>query len=227
MSLGIEELIVVGAGGAAAEVVSYIAAVNRAATVAWKIEGFLDADSTGFTSRAEKYRFPGRYLGTPDEHKYSERYSYVLAFSDARKKLALVERLSIMGLKFPNVIHPTASIAETCLIGRGNIIGPHCVVGPAAVLGDFNLVTAYSFISHDAVVGSANFLSTAGLSGASRVGNGSFLGIRSTLLPGVAVGDHCTVQAGMVVDTDVPDHSTVFYRYKEKREIIFRDGGIV
>ena len=39
------------------------------------------------------------------------------------------------------------------------------------------------------------------------IGSNSFIGIRSIILPGVHVGNHCVIGAGSVVTKDIPDHS--------------------
>ena len=111
-------------------------------------------------------------------------------------------------------------ISKSAKLGKGNIIYPNSVVGPNANLGNFNLVTSYSFISHDCTIGDYNFFSTAGLAGNVDIGNRNFFGIRSTVLPSVKIGNDNLIQAGMVVDKNVTDKETVFYRFKEKVTVI-------
>lgn len=41
------------------------------------------------------------------------------------------------------------------------------------------------------------------------VGEYSFVGARSTILPGVTIGSHCVVGAGSLVNKDVPDGTVV------------------
>lgn len=41
------------------------------------------------------------------------------------------------------------------------------------------------------------------------IGSNTIIGIRSIILPGVHVGNHCFIGAGSVVTKDVPDHSIV------------------
>jgi acetyltransferase-like isoleucine patch superfamily enzyme len=139
-----------------------------------------------------------------------------VAFSNISHKKILTSKLMGIGVNFPNIIHPSAELSASAKLGFGNIIGSNCVIGPAACLGNFNLFTSYSFVSHDCSVGSFNFFSTTGLSGGATVVDENFFGIRSTLLPLVTVGSRCVIQAGMVIDKDILDDSTVFYRYKEK-----------
>ena len=66
------------------------------------------------------------------------------------------------------------------------------------------------------MVGDNNFLSVAGLAGTVKVGNNNYFGLRSTVIPGVEVGNNNVIQAGMIIDKNVKDDTTVFYRFKEK-----------
>jgi acetyltransferase-like isoleucine patch superfamily enzyme len=101
-------------------------------------------------------------------------------------------------------------------LGHGNIIGPNCVIGPACNIGDFNILTSYSYISHDCNVGNNNFLSTSGLAGNVILGNNNFLGIRVTVIPSITIGNDNLFQAGMVVDSNIQNSEAVFYKYKER-----------
>lgn len=41
------------------------------------------------------------------------------------------------------------------------------------------------------------------------------MGIRVTTVPDIIIGNRNKIQAGMIVDKNVGDDSTLFYRYKE------------
>lgn len=71
-------------------------------------------------------------------------------------------------------------------------------------------------ISHDCKVGNNNILSTALLCGHVTVGDNNRFGIRSTVIPHIHIGNKTLIQAGMVVDKNVPDEATIFHRFKEK-----------
>ncbi len=65
-------------------------------------------------------------------------------------------------------------------------------------------------------MGDYNSFSTCIVCGHAIIGNRNSFFIRSTVIPKISVGNDCTVQAGMVVDKNIPDNATVFYRFKEK-----------
>lgn len=87
-------------------------------------------------------------------------------------------------------VHKSAWIAETALIDRtyprGVHIAANCVIGEEAVL-----------LTHDL---------TRGLYLHTRVGEGTRIGARAILLPGISVGRNCVIQPGALVNQDMPDH---------------------
>lgn len=88
-------------------------------------------------------------------------------------------------------IDPSARIAATALIDRtwpkGVHIGAGCVIGEEAVL-----------LTHDMTRGI--YLDT-------RIGNGTVVGPRALILPGVTVGANCRIMPGAMVNRDMPDGS--------------------
>ena len=90
------------------------------------------------------------------------------------------------------------------------------MIGPNVKLGNYNLITSQSAISHDSRIGDYNFFATSLLCGYNVVGDDNYFGIRGTTLPDISIGNRNVIQAGMIVDKNVENDSTIFYRYKEK-----------
>ena len=118
--------------------------------------------------------------------------------------------------KIGSFIHYSSIIPPNADIGIGIIVYPFCVIEDYAKIGNYNLLTTYSFISHDCVVGNNNFFSTAGIAGSVKVGDNDYFGIRSTVIPGIEIGNNNVIQAGMIINKNINDETTVFYRYKEQ-----------
>jgi sugar O-acyltransferase (sialic acid O-acetyltransferase NeuD family) len=216
-------LIIVGSGAVAAESCSYINDINKFGDEKINIIGFLDKEKKIFDENAIKYNFTQPFLGTLDDFEYNVNAKFILGFADIQRKLNFINKLSNKKLDYYTIIHPSSIIANSAKIGSGNIIYPNCVIGPAVLIGNHNLITSYSFISHDCKVGSNNFLSTSGLAGGVNVGDNNYFGIRATILPSLNVGSNNLIQAGMIVDKNISDSETVFYRYKESVRIISKN----
>lgn len=214
-------IIFIGSGAAAAEVISYLEDIEKQDVNAkFEIYGFLNDNETDFNNDVKKYGLEGAFLGDIKSHDFSENYSYIFGFSSPEGRKRVIEGLDIKTLDFPNIIHPSVIIAKSAHLGKGNVIYPQTVIGPNCSIGNFNLVTSYSFISHNCSIGDYNFLSTAGLAGNVTIGHCNFFGIRSTVIPWVTIGNNNTIQAGLIIDKNVINNETVFYRFKEKMTII-------
>jgi acetyltransferase-like isoleucine patch superfamily enzyme len=103
---------------------------------------------------------------------------------------------------------PVITIGERSFIGRGSSvigrlaidIGNDVTIAPNVYITDHNHTYAdvdvpigQQYPTHERV----------------RIGDGSWLGVGVTVLPGTSIGRHVTVAAGAVVRGDVPDHAVV------------------
>ena len=159
----------------------------------------------------------GIQIGHFDDYEIQDDDYFVVAIGDNPKvKREIVTQIKQKNGKFITLIHPTAIVAKTAVIGEGNILDPFTIVGPNVHLGNFNLLTSQTIISHDCNVGDFNFFATSLLCGHTHVGNDNYFGIRATTIPYVAIGDHNIIQAGMVVDKSIGNDTTIFHRFKEK-----------
>jgi acetyltransferase-like isoleucine patch superfamily enzyme len=210
-------IIIVGSGAVAAELTSYIADHNNHVDHGgqFNILGYLDSKEN-IPKYWSKYKLEKPVIGEADTFQPKDDHHFIIGISDLLFRQEMMGVLASKGAKIVGFVHYNNIIANSASIGSGNIMYPYCIVGPNTIIGDHNLITAYSFISHDCKVGNSNFLSTAGLSGNVKIGNNNYFGIRSTVLPGVSIGNQNTIQAGMIVDKDVLDNSVVFHRFKEK-----------
>jgi sugar O-acyltransferase (sialic acid O-acetyltransferase NeuD family) len=214
-------IIFIGSGAVASEVISYLEDIQTQNPITkFVIHGFLNDSEDDFKLKSQKYAFEGSFLGPISQHKFSNNYSYIFGFASPEGKFKISERVDLYNLDFPNIIHPSVVISKSVNLGKGNIIYPNSVIGPNAKIGNFNLVTSYSFISHDCVIGDYNFLSTAGIAGNVLIGDRNFFGIRSTIIPSIQIGNDNLIQAGMVIDKNVTDNETIFYKFKEKITVI-------
>ena len=215
------EIIIIGTGAMAAELTSYVEDGEWGKQENLKIKGYVvTTDAEAGLETWHRYHLRAPYLGVLRDHKVEEEDCFVIAFDNPQAKRGVVDYVKGQGGKFATLIHPTAMVAKSAMIGEGNILEPFTMVGPNVKLGDFNLFTSQSVISHDCIVGDYNFFATSLLCGHVCVGNDNYFGIRSTVLPHIAIGNGNTIQAGMVVDKNVAEETTVFYRFKEKVMVV-------
>jgi len=211
------DIIIIGAGGCAAEVTFYIEDFNENVKDEERINivGYVD-----YAEKADdyyhKYDFKAPLLGDIDNFIPKPNQEVLIAIMNIKARLQKIAILKEKKAKIGSFIHHSVIYPKGMNLGEGVIIFPFCVIEKYSKIGDYNMLTTYSFISHDCVVGNNNFLSSAGLAGNVKVGNNNYFGIRSTVIPGIQIGNDNVIQSGMIVDKSVKDETTVFYRYKER-----------
>ncbi len=209
--------IIVGSGAVAAEVTSYIQDSNTHSLDDNKLNilGYLEFEEN-ISKYWSRYQFRQPVLSDIRRYKIQEDDHFIVAIADIDFRIKVISILKERNAKIIGFIHHSVIVADSAIIGAGNIIYPHSIIGPNATLGNNNLLTSYSFVSHDCKVGNNNLFSTAGISGNVNVGDNNFFGIRATVLPNISIGDRNIIQAGMIVDKEVGNDSTVFHRFREK-----------
>jgi acetyltransferase EpsM len=216
--MNVKKVILVGAGGHAAEIVDYIeSSPMDKSGAAYEIVGLIDDSEANYINYA--YAYP--YLGSIQKHIPLADCFYVIGIANMKYRQTIIESLLSKGAHFTSFVHPTAIIAKSAQIGVGCVISHNVSLGPKVQLGDFNLINSRCTIGHDTHIGSFNFLSPQVVTGGlSKMGDGNFLGTNAAVLPGVVLGSANVVSAGMIVDKDVENSTTIFHRFKEKILVI-------
>ncbi len=101
---------------------------------------------------------------------------------------------------------PVVTIGDRCLIGRGSgIVGHLCIeIGDDVWTGHHVYITDQNHGYEDLDVPISRQTQP---ERAVRIGNGSWLGHGTVVLPGVTIGKHVVVGANSVVTKDIPDYS--------------------
>ena len=210
-------IIILGTGGAAAEITFYIEDNNTKVTDDQKIKilGYIEYDYN-IDKYYNKYNYDAPILSDIDSYAPNPNEEVLIGVSDINFRKKMIEILLTKKANIGSFVHHTVILPKSAQIGVGLIVYPYCIIEQFSLIGDYNLITSYSFISHDCVIGNNNFFSTAGIAGTVTIGNNNYFGIRSTVIPHIKIGNDNIIQAGMVINKSIKDDTTVFYRYKEQ-----------
>jgi UDP-perosamine 4-acetyltransferase len=108
------------------------------------------------------------------------------------------------------VIHPTAYISPSAVVGAGAFVGPKCVVQARARIGAHAIINSGAIVEHDCVIEeNAHIAPGAALGGGVHVGHDTLVGLGARVLPLVRIGAGCVVGSGAVVTQHVSDHAKV------------------
>lgn len=195
-------ILIVGAGGFGREVRWWVRDAWPSAED--RFAGFLDADSSRGSPE-------GRVLGDPDTYLPQPGDGLLLGIGIPGVRRRLAEGLVARGGRFLTLVHPTAVVVPSAVVGEGTIVCPHGVVSDAAALGRGVLVNYHASVAHDASVGDFAVLAPyATLGGFAKVGADVFLGLHATVGPGRHIGDRSKVSANSCALADAPPDTLVY-----------------
>jgi acetyltransferase EpsM len=205
-------LIIVCAGGHAAELASYVRALQIVGEPIF-LRGFVDDHR--FESTFEDTPLLGGIpsLGNFLADHPTEQFSYITAVGDNRTRADMVRRVQC--LEAPNlspwtIRHATATVGDTVHIGAGTCLGPGVIVTARVTIGEHCVLDANSSVSHDSEIGSyVNVNPGASICSDVTIADGCSIGAGATIADGVQVGRWSVIGAGAVVSEDVPAHVTV------------------
>ena len=131
-----------------------------------------------------------------------------LGIGDNRARMAALGRLA--GRCAQPLVHPSAVVSPSAVLGRGTVVFPLAVVNAGARIGDAVIVNSAAVVEHDcALAGGVHLSPHATLAGNVSVGERSWVGAGATVIQNLEIGADATVGAGAVVIRNVPPGCTV------------------
>jgi sugar O-acyltransferase (sialic acid O-acetyltransferase NeuD family) len=196
-----KKLIILGAGVFAEEVADL-----ASDTGAFELVGFVEG--------RERSRCSECMLGLPilwidDLHAFDAHHEVVCAIGST-KRSNLIRQARSLGFQFPRVIHPSAQISSSVVIGEGSIIGRGAIISASTRIGSHVIVNRGCLIGHHVAIGDYATISPgANIAGKVTIGDHAFVGMGVNIVDGVVIGKSSMVGAGSLVTNDVPEHVQV------------------
>ena len=200
---GPQDLIIVGAGGFAAEGLWVAEAMNQSAMAAgrpapWNILGCCVYDPSLYPAEILSYRV----LGTPRDvtrNRGGEVLHYICSIGDNRIREREVGLAESLGWRPVTLIHPSCQIGPNAIIGPGTYLAAGSVVCTTTRVGAHVVINNHVSVGHDSIMGDfSQACPGSRISGKCEVGRSAFLGTNATLLPGVTLGDRAVLGANSV-----------------------------
>lgn len=181
-----KETLIYGAGGHGKVVASVVEACDSF------ISGFIDeakeVGSEFFNSQIV-------------EHNNKQDLIIAVGDNESRKKIA-----KKLENKFVSFIHPSAIVHPSVKIGVGTVIMAGAIIQPDTVIGDHVIINTGACIDHDCVIENFSHIAPGvHLCGGVQVGEGTLLGVGSSVIPQIKIGNWVTAGAGAVIVKDIED----------------------
>lgn len=121
--------------------------------------------------------------------------------NNIRKKVA--EQLHV---GFGKAFHPSAIISGEVLIDEGTVVMQGTIIQSGVNVGKHCIINTGASVDHECVIDDYVHISPhCTLCGNVRVGEGTWIGAGTTVIPGVKIGKWSVIGAGSVVTKDIPD----------------------
>lgn len=199
------EIIVVGAGGLARELVSWHNSTKVG--LKSKIIGLLDDNLNAL----DNYSTNLKILGEINLDLIKENQSVLVAISDVETKKYILKKTIESKVLISNFIHESCFIGERTTFGKGLVMFPYAIVSCDTSIGDIVFINNGSQIGHDVTIGDfTSIMANVDIGGGAVIGNNVFIGSNAVILPGVKIPDNTRIGAGSVVLKSLKHNGTYF-----------------
>jgi sugar O-acyltransferase (sialic acid O-acetyltransferase NeuD family) len=197
------EIIIIGAGGLAREIVSWHNISGEKKNIIGCMDDFYDpsTEKTGSIN----------VIGKIDFSTFNEKQVAICAIADCDRKQRLLEEAELSGKTFIQYFHNTCLIGERTQIGIGLVLLPYAIISCDATVGDLVFINNGSQIGHDVTIGNfTSIMANVDIGGGAIIGNNVFIGSNAVILPGVKIPDNTRIGAGSVVLKSIKQQGTYF-----------------
>ena len=125
--------------------------------------------------------------------------------SSARQ--GVYRRFHDAGFIFPSLVHPSAWVAPTVLLGHGVQVMAGAVIQPDCRVDENTIVNTSASIDHDCAIGAhVHIAPGVTICGNVTIGESAFIGAGATLIQGIRIGESALVGAGETLVRNVEPH---------------------
>ncbi|ACF14604.1 transferase hexapeptide repeat containing protein [Chloroherpeton thalassium ATCC 35110] len=189
-----EIIYVLGAGGHAKVLISTLLDVGIVP------DGVLDEDE----KKHGKKILDVSIIGDFSLLKKQKNIKAIVAIGDNIIRSKIAQKYDVF-VNWLNVIHSNAYVHRSVKIGRGSVIMAGAVIQPDVKIGEHVIINTSASVDHDCIIKDhVHVAPGVHLAGGVEIGEGAFLGIASSAVPYVTIGDWSIIGAGAVVTSNIP-----------------------
>jgi sugar O-acyltransferase (sialic acid O-acetyltransferase NeuD family) len=141
--------------------------------------------------------------------EFAEACTYFfVAIGDNKTRAKIMTPLLESSRKLATLIHPSAVVSQYVKLGEGTLVCANAVINVATNIGRGCIINTAASIDHDCQIEDyVHIAPGTRLAGSINVGECTFLGIGSAVIPGKTLGKYSTLGAGSTLIGDLPSHS--------------------
>ena len=201
-----KELLILGSGGFAREVVWLVERINKI-NMTWNILGYVDEDAELHGKIINSYRVLGAdkcIANYPDAYVVC-----AIGSSKLRKKIVEKVKQQCPQIKFASLVDPKVEISDRVTLGEGVVICANSVVTVNIDIGSHVIINLDCTVGHDAILHDYVTVNpSVNISGNVEIEEGVELGTGTQIIQGKRIGANSVIGAGSVVVRDIVGNCT-------------------
>jgi sugar O-acyltransferase (sialic acid O-acetyltransferase NeuD family) len=196
-------MLIVGAGGLAAQIFPDIEAMHLRDIVFWS------EYDTRYSFIRENYRIVNNDIEVAEYFRSINR-QFILCVGQPDVRRQMAEKFTDLGGTLTSYVSPYATVSRYANVGVGSTILSNVIVEPATVIKEGCLLNKTSNVGHGCIMNEYCELAPAViLTGEVELGANCYIGTGTIILPKVQVGANSVIAAGAVVKRNIPPRSLV------------------
>jgi len=143
--------------------------------------------------------------------KNKQELTFALGIGNNKIRKVLYNKIINSGFKIISLIHPSAVISDSCILGKGSVVMPNVVINSNSKIGNGVILNTSSIVEHENKIGDFVHISpNVSLSGCVTIKDITHIGIGSSIIQGVTIGSNCMIGAGSVVIKDIDNNNLAY-----------------
>ena len=194
-----EDIVIIGAGNLAQEVLWAIDCINQYID-SWNVIGFMSE----LQSDWDRKEFKGYPILKSEQVKVKNA---VIGIADPRVKYSIANKYK--DFTYPNIIHPEVRFtAGKQIDGHGIVIFAGTTLMPYSRIKSFVYMNVHVVIGHDSIVNDYVSISPGALlMGHNIIGRGTYISVGVGSREKITIGAGCVIGANAAVISDIPNNS--------------------
>ncbi|WP_106794993.1 acetyltransferase [Aquimarina sp. Aq78] len=137
----------------------------------------------------------------------------IIAIGDNWTRFLVQTRIKKLSpdFEFITVIHPSAIISPSAIVGKGSIILASVTINAHARIGDFCIMNTDANFDHDSYIQDFSSLAPGvTIGGNVSIGTCTAISLGANIIQGITIGKHSIIGAGSLILNDIDDFKLVY-----------------